>query len=92
MDAQVLTVSTKGQISLPVSFRKALSIKTGDKLVAYAVEDTIMLKTIKLPSVEEFEAALNKATVWAEAAGYKESDINDIIKSVRKREQNEDCR
>lgn len=51
-----------------------------------------MLKTIKLPSVEEFEAALNKATAWAEAAGYKESDINDIIKSVRKSGQNRDCR
>ena len=35
MSTQILTVSSKGQISLPVSIRKLLSIDTGDKLVAY---------------------------------------------------------
>ena len=84
MNAQVLTVSSKGQISLPVGIRKLLSIDTGDKLVAYASGDAIMLKTLKLPSTEEFEAALSEAQEWAVAAGYQEDDVNDIIKSVRK--------
>ena len=68
MNTQVLTVSSKGQISLPVSIRKLLSIETGDKLVAYASGDVIMLKTLKLPTAEEI-------------------DVNDIIKSVRKRKK-----
>lgn len=84
MDMQVLTVSSKGQISLPISIRKSLSIKTGDKLVAYMSGDTIMLKTISLPTPEEFEASLKKAQEWASSVGYKKEDINDIIKSVRK--------
>ena len=84
MNAQVLTVSSKGQISLPVGIRKMLSIDTGDKLVAYASGDAIMLKTLKLPTAEEFEAALSEAQEWAEAVGYQENDVNDIIKSVRK--------
>lgn len=84
MNAQVLTVSSKGQISLPVSIRKLLSIDTGDKLVAYASGDAIMLKTLKLPSAEEFEVALSKAQEWAASAGYQEGDVNEIIKSVRK--------
>lgn len=84
MNTQVLTVSSKGQISLPVSIRKMLSIETGDKLVAYASGDAIMLKTLKLPSVEEFETALSEAQNWAASVGYQEDDINDIIKSVRK--------
>jgi len=33
MSTQILTVSSKGQISLPVSIRKLLLIETGDKLV-----------------------------------------------------------
>ena len=61
MNAQVLTVSSKGQISLPVNIRKLLSIETGDKLVAYASGDAIMLKALKLPTIEEFEDALNEA-------------------------------
>ena len=84
MDTQVLTVSSKGQISLPVNIRKRLSIGTGDKLVAYSSGDVIMLKTLKLPSAEEFKLALAEAQEWAASVGYKEDDVNDIIKSVRK--------
>ena len=84
MDAQVLTVSSKGQISLPVSIRRLLSIETGDKLVAYASGDAVMLKALKLPTAAEFEAAMSEAQEWAASAGYTENDVNDIIKSVRK--------
>lgn len=83
MSTQILTVSSKGQISLPVSIRKHLSIDAGDKLVAYTSGDVIMLKTLKLPSAEEFEASLDEAQKWAISVGYKENDVNDIIKSVR---------
>ena len=84
MEAQVLTVSSKGQISLPVNIRRLLSINTGDKLVAYTSGDVIMLKNLKLPTAEEFEASLDEAQMWAASVDYTESDVNDIIKSVRK--------
>jgi AbrB family looped-hinge helix DNA binding protein len=84
MNAQVLTVSSKGQISLPVAFRKLLSIEAGDKLVAYTSGDVIMLKVLTLPTPEEFEASLDEAQEWAASAGYEESDVTDIIKSIRK--------
>ena len=83
MNTQVLTVSSKGQISLPIAIRKLLSIDAGDKLVAYASGDVIMLKTLKLPTAEAFEASLDEAQKWASSVGYKEEDVNDIIKSVR---------
>ena len=54
MNAQILTVSSKGQISLPINILKRLSIDTGDKLVAYTCGDVFMLKTLILPSLEEF--------------------------------------
>lgn len=55
MSMQILTVSSKGQISLPVSIRKLLSIDTGDKLIAYTSGDVIMLKTLKLPSADDLK-------------------------------------
>jgi hypothetical protein len=61
-----------------------MSIDAGDKLVAYTAGDVIVLKAIKLPTVEEFEASLDEAQEWAASVGYEESDVNDIIKSVRK--------
>ncbi len=85
MNTQVLTVSSKGQIALPVGMRKMLSIETGDKLVAYASGDTIILKSLKLPDTAEFEAELDRAKEWADSVGYKEDDVESIVKSVKKR-------
>ena len=87
MNTQVLTVSSKGQISLPVSIRKLLSIETGDKLVVYTSGDVIMLKTLKLPSAEEFEASMDQAQEWAASVGYEEADVDAIIKFVRKKKR-----
>ena len=87
MNTQIVTVSSKGQISLPVSIREHLSIDTGDKLVAYTSGDVIMLKTLKLPSAEEFEASLDEAQKWAATVGYTENDVHDIIKSSRRKKR-----
>ena len=87
MNAQVLTVSSKGQISLPINVRRQLSIDAGDKLVLYASGDAIMLKTLKLPTAAEFEASLDEAQKWAASVGYQEEDVDDIIKSVRQRKR-----
>jgi pantoate kinase len=50
----------------------------------YTSGDMIMLKALKLPKADEFEALLDEAQSWAESVGYKESDVDEIIKSVRK--------
>ena len=44
-----------------------------------------MLKTLKLPSAEEFEASLDEAQKWARSVGYHENDVDDIIKSDKKK-------
>ena len=87
MEVHVLTVSSKGQISLPINMRKMMSINAGDKLVAYASGDAIMLKPLKLPGVEGFEKSLADAEAWAATVGYKESDVADIIKDVRRKKR-----
>lgn len=87
MNTQVLTVSSKGQISLPIEMRRKMAIGTGDKLVAYANGDTIILKTLSIPSVEDCKAAWAEAQTWAASVGYKEEDVNDIIKDYRKKKR-----
>ena len=84
---QIGNGSMAASLALPVSICKLLSINTGDKLVAYISGDVIMLKTLKLPSAEEFEASLDEAQKWASSVGYSEDDIDDIIKSVRKKKR-----
>lgn len=38
---------------------------------------------------EEFEASLDEAQKWAASVGYKENDVGDIVKSVRKKNGHE---
>ena len=69
MAVDVLTVSTKGQIVLPAPIRKALSIKSGDRLAAYAIGDTVMLKPVRVPTEEDFKAWLDEVQAWAWGRG-----------------------
>ena len=83
MGIDVLTVSSKGQVVLPASMRKSLSIETGSRLAAYASDDFIMLKVLRMPTADDFKAKLDEAQQWAASVGYTEDDVNDIIQSVR---------
>ena len=61
-----------------------MSIGAGAKLAAYALGDMIMLKPIEVPTEDDFKKSLDQAAIWAKEAGYKESDVNDIVKAYRK--------
>lgn len=87
MAVDVLTVSSKGQVVLPASMRKNLSIETGARLAAYATDDFIMLKVLRVPTADEFKAKMDEAQAWAQSVGYTETDVNDIIKSTREKKR-----
>ena len=83
MAVNVLSVSSKGQIVLPMEMRKKMDIGAGAKLAAYAMGDMIMLKMINIPTENDFKKSLDKAAIWAKEAGYEESDVETIVKSYR---------
>ena len=83
MNAQIVTMSTKGQVALPVSIRREMGIESGAKFVAFASGDTIMLKMVKLPSAEDFRKSMDEAQTWAVDNGFTEADVNTLIKTAR---------
>ena len=85
IDTELITVSTKGQIAIPVKIRKKLNIENGSKLIAYVYGDTIMLKILKVPSAQEFKETMDKAQEWAKSVGFEESEVDRIIKEARKK-------
>ena len=87
MNVDVLTVSSKGQIALPDSVRKALSIAAGDKIVAYSSGDSILLRKLELPTEDEFSKWLDNAQKWASQSGLTEDDVPAIISEVRARKR-----
>lgn len=48
---------------------------------------TVLPSLTEIPIKKEFETALDEAQAWAKSVGYKEEDVNDIIKATRLRRQ-----
>lgn len=84
MNTEVLSVSSKGQVVLPVKIRKKLSIKNDTKLAVNMANNVIMLKVIDIPDENDFSKMLDSAKKWAKNVGYKKSDVNKIIKAKRR--------
>ena len=84
MNTEVLSVSSKGPVVLPVNIRKKLDIGTNTKLAANITGNIIMLKVIDIPTADDFSKALDKAQKWAKSVGYKKEDVNAIIKAKRR--------
>lgn len=87
MNVQVITVTSKGQVAIPVKMREELEIKTGDKILAYTHGDTIMLKVLKMPDISEFEKEMDDTQKWAKSVGLTQSDVDKAIEYVRENKQ-----
>lgn len=83
MSTDILTVSSKGQIVLPIKFRKNNNIKSGTKLFVYDAGDSIVIKLVEVPEDNVFLAALDEAKEWAASVGYTEEDVEKAIKEYR---------
>ena len=78
-------MSSKGQVVIPEEIRKRLGLEAGSQFVVVAGKDAVILKTISLPSMDEFDELVRKARRQARKAGIKRSDIKNAIAEVRGR-------
>ena len=83
--AEVATtkISSKGQVLIPEEIRNRLGLKAGTKFVVVGREDTLILKAIAEPSMDEFDTLITEARKQAKRAGMKQSDIASALASVR---------
>jgi len=77
-------MSTKGQVVIPEEIRKELGLEPGENFVVVGRDDTVILKKISAPRMEEFDALLREARRQARAAGIKRSDIKRALKRTRR--------
>ncbi len=78
-------MSSKGQVVIPEEIRKRLRLKTGDRFVVLGEKDTVILKTITAPSLDEFDELIAEARRQARIAGLKQSDVPAAVNSHRRR-------
>ncbi len=77
-------LSSRGQIVIPEEIRENLHLKEGDQFVVIGKGDTVILRAIAAPSMDEFEELLGEARHSAKKAGLKKNDIKAAIKKVRR--------
>jgi AbrB family looped-hinge helix DNA binding protein len=80
VEASTTKVSSKGQVVIPANVRKAASLKKGEKLLAVAIDDMVVLKKIVDKSFEE-----TMKPVWDKVRqlGLSEEDLSALIEEAR---------
>ena len=85
--SDITTVSSKGQVVLPVSIRNEMNIQPGAKFMIFSDGESILLKPIVEPDVAKVRAMMDAANAWAVEVGLTEADVEDAIKTVRARKR-----
>mgnify|MGYP006312394343 CR=1 FL=1 len=78
-------MSSKGQVIIPEAIRKKMNLKPGDQFVVVGAGDSVILKSITPPSMDQFVELLDEARTKARRAGLKHSDIAEAVEAVRRR-------
>lgn len=79
-------MSSKGQVVIPEEIRSRLHLKAGEQFVVVGEDDVVILKTIKGPSMQEFDKLVREARRQARAAGLGREDVARAVAKARGRE------
>lgn len=80
VEASTTKVSSKGQVVIPANVRRAASLKEGEKILAIAIDDTVILKKIVDKS---FKETLTPLWEKIRRMGLSEEDVNAVIEEAR---------
>jgi len=84
-NAEITSVSSRGQVVIPQSLRNKMKIHTGEKFVIIGENDTIILKKLEVPSFSGIDKLLKKTRDFAKERGIKDSHVEEAIKQTRKK-------
>lgn len=79
---EVAKISSKGQITIPVSVRNKLKLKTGDKIVIFEEDGRFYFDNSAMLAFRRAEEAFSGE---AEKAGFhSEDELQNYMKEIRK--------
>lgn len=82
---EVTSMSSRGQVVIPLDIREKLHLNEGEKFVVIGENDTIVLKKLEAPTFNGFDKLLKKTRNLAEKKGLKPSDVEKAIREVRQK-------
>lgn len=78
-------MSSKGQVVIPENVRRQLGLAPGQQFVVIGDGDVIVLKSIEVPSMRDFDGMIRDARRAAKEAGMRPADIARAVDRARKR-------
>jgi len=81
---EITSMSSKGQVVIPLDIRERMNLSEGEKFVVVGDEDMICLKKIKMPSFKNFNSLLKKTQDFAKQKGMRKEDLDEAVKRARK--------
>jgi AbrB family looped-hinge helix DNA binding protein len=78
-------MSSKGQVVIPEDVRQRLGLKAGDQFIVVGEGDVVILKTISLPSMKDFDGLVSKARSQARRARMRPKNIAAVVEKVREK-------
>ena len=81
---EITSMSSRGQIVIPLDVREHLGLKEGEKFVVVGEDDTILLKKITMPSFKNFDKLIQKTQQFVKEKGITKEDVDSTIKRMRK--------
>ena len=80
---EITRLSSKGQVVLPLAIRHRLHLANGEKFAVVGEQDTVILKKITAPPLNEIRRLLQESRQYARQVGLKLSDVRRAIQRVR---------
>ena len=79
------SMSSKGQVVIPLDVRTRLGLKEGEKFVVLGEGDTLVLKRITMPSLADFDVLREKTEKYVAERKITPKDLKEAVKRARKR-------
>ncbi len=90
MATETVKMSSKGQIVIPQGIRDRMGLEEGSVLAVAAEGDSLVLKKVQLPSMEEALADIRRLSKQyrkkLEAQGWTEKKVIGAVERFRKRQ------
>lgn len=79
----VTTMSSKGQVVIPMDIRRELGLLTGAKLMVLTDGSNLLLKPVQTPKLQTFRALVRRSRHYAKQAGLRKSALPKALRVVR---------
>ena len=83
MEFEVAKMGDRGQIVIPQEFRKEMNLHRGEKFMIIKHDGNLLLKRMEAPTLEEFNAMIEKGHARAKKLGLATDDMESARKRAR---------